>query len=77
MFAVTRWVPSPACWALGAASDFRSGRALLLDRRSNRADRLVDPRDGSDDATIGFGRLAGPLLDSQDVGRRSFPQPCR
>jgi hypothetical protein len=63
--------------ALGAASDFRSGRALLLDRRSNRADRLVDPRDGRDDAANGFGRLAGPLLDSQDLGRRSFPQPCR
>jgi hypothetical protein len=76
MVAVTRSVPSPACWALGAASDFRSGRALLLDRRSNRADRLVDPRDGSDDAEW-LGRLAGPLPDSQDLWRRSFPQPCR
>jgi hypothetical protein len=45
----------------GAAWDFRSGRALLLDRRSDRADRLADPRDGSDDAANGFDRLCGPL----------------
>jgi hypothetical protein len=36
MFVVTRWMPIAG--VLDAASDFRSGRALLLDRRSNRAD---------------------------------------
>ena len=57
---------------LSAASNFHSGRALRLDRRSNRADRLVDPRDGGDDAANGFDRLSGLLPNSQDLGRRSF-----